>query len=187
MHSHANDLAIAMNCVMEYGLSHRDKALHIAPLYHVGGMQAYFIPHLMVGGTNVVLGRYEAREDARADPGRARSPRSSPCRPRSRRCCSTRASATTTSPRPRMITTGGAAIAATTMERVIAEFCPNIYNGYGMTEASLTLLLHPEDALKQARLLRQADADHQCRIIVNDPIARRPPPPRPWRLARSAS
>ncbi|MDA1357545.1 MAG: AMP-binding protein, partial [Proteobacteria bacterium] len=59
MHSHANDVAIAMNCVMEYGLSHRDVALHIAPLYHVGGMQAFFIPHMMVGGTNVVLGRYE--------------------------------------------------------------------------------------------------------------------------------
>ncbi len=33
------------------------------------------------------------------------------------------------------------------MERVIAEFCPNIYNGYGMTEDSLSLLLHPDDAL----------------------------------------
>jgi acyl-CoA synthetase (AMP-forming)/AMP-acid ligase II len=32
MHSHANDVAIAMNCVMEYSLSHRDVALHIAPL-----------------------------------------------------------------------------------------------------------------------------------------------------------
>ena len=56
MHTHSNDLAIAMNCVMEYGLSHKDNALHIAPLYHVGGMQAYFIPHMMVGGTNVVEG-----------------------------------------------------------------------------------------------------------------------------------
>ncbi len=44
MHTHANDVAIAMNCVMEYGLSHRDNALHIAPLYHVGGMQAFFLP-----------------------------------------------------------------------------------------------------------------------------------------------
>ena len=59
MHSHINDVAIAMNCVMEYGLRHSDVALHIAPLYHVGGMQAYFIPHMMVGGTNVVLGYYE--------------------------------------------------------------------------------------------------------------------------------
>ena len=47
----------------------------------------------------------------------------------------------------RLITTGGAAIASSTMQRVIEEFCPGIYNGYGMTEASLTLVLHPEDAL----------------------------------------
>ncbi|MEP7084326.1 MAG: AMP-binding protein, partial [Betaproteobacteria bacterium] len=60
MHSHINDVAIAMNCVMEYGLRHTDVALHIAPLYHVGGMQAFFIPHMMVGGTNVVLGHYTA-------------------------------------------------------------------------------------------------------------------------------
>jgi fatty-acyl-CoA synthase len=59
MHSHANDVAIAQNCTMEYKLSHQDIALHIAPLYHVGGMQAYFNPHMMVGGTNVILWRYE--------------------------------------------------------------------------------------------------------------------------------
>lgn len=35
-----------MNCVMEYGLSQRDTALHIAPLYHVDGTQAYCIPHV---------------------------------------------------------------------------------------------------------------------------------------------
>ena len=60
MHNHINDVAIAMNCVMEYGLRHTDIALHIAPLYHVGGMQAFFIPHMMVGGTSVVLGYYDA-------------------------------------------------------------------------------------------------------------------------------
>jgi hypothetical protein len=31
---------------MEYGLSQRDTALHIAPLYHVDGTQAYCIPHV---------------------------------------------------------------------------------------------------------------------------------------------
>ena len=55
LHSQRNDLAIAMNCVMEYSLTHGDTALHIAPLYHVGGMQAFFIPHVMVGGTNVII------------------------------------------------------------------------------------------------------------------------------------
>jgi acyl-CoA synthetase (AMP-forming)/AMP-acid ligase II len=170
MHSHTNDVAIAMNCVMEYSLSHRDIALHIAPLYHVGGMQAFFIPHLLVGGTNVVLGRYEAvktletiaqehvttlfavptqiqemllhPEFKRFDVGSLR-----------------------------MITTGGAAIAATTMQRVIGEFCPNIFNGYGMTEASLTLLLHPQDALSHLGSCGKPTLISTCRVIANEAAA----------------
>src|SRR3546814_6715116 len=65
MHTHGNDAAIAMNCVMEYSLTPADKALHIAPLYHVGGLQAYFLPHVMVGGTNIVEARYAAFDTLR--------------------------------------------------------------------------------------------------------------------------
>ena len=92
MHNHINDVAIAMNCVMEYGLRHTDVALHIAPLYHVGGMQAFFIPHMMVGGTNVVLGHYTAvktLETIQAE----RVTTLFAVRRRSRKCCITRSSA----------------------------------------------------------------------------------------------
>ncbi|MCW2241659.1 class I adenylate-forming enzyme family protein [Azospirillum canadense] len=168
MHSHGNDVAIAMNCVMEYGLGHRDKALHIAPLYHVGGMQAYFIPHLMVGGTNVVLGRYEALKTLEVIQSEAITtlfavptqiqemlfhPRFAEFDVRSLR----------------MITTGGAAISKATMARVVAEFCPNIYNGYGMTEASLTLLLQPEDALAQLGSCGKPTLITTARIIRHEP------------------
>ena len=67
-----------------------------------------------------------------------------------------------------MITTGGAAIAAATMERVIEEFCPNIFNGYGMTEASLTLLLHPGDALSHLGSCGKPTLISKCRVIRND-------------------
>ena len=167
MHTHANDVAIAMNCVMEYRMSQRDVALHIAPLYHVGGMQAYFLPHLLVGGTNVILPRYEALATLQAieregittlfavptqiqellfHPDFARTDVSS----------------------LRMITTGGAAIAAAVMERVIREFCPSIYNGYGMTEASLTLLLQPEDGLAHLGSCGKPTLISQCRIVRHD-------------------
>ncbi|MGH6799408.1 MAG: AMP-binding protein, partial [Roseiarcus sp.] len=117
VHSHANDVAIAMNCVMEYGLSHRDIALHIAPLYHVGGMQAYFIPHLMVGGTNVVLGRYEAAKTLETIQAE---------RITTLFAVPTQIQEMLFHPRfktfdvssLRMITTGGAAISAATMKRV---------------------------------------------------------------------
>jgi fatty-acyl-CoA synthase len=167
MHTHANDIAIAMNCVMEYGLNHHDNALHIAPLYHVGGMQAYFLPHLMVGGTNVVLGRYNALETLQtimsekittlfAVPTQIQEMLLSPEFP----------SIDTSS--LRLITTGGAAIASAVMEKVINDFCPNIFNGYGMTEASLTLVLHPEDALRKLGSCGKPTLISECRVIRRD-------------------
>ncbi len=69
----------------------------------------------------------------------------------------------------RMITTGGAAIAAATMERVIGDFCPNIFNGYGMTEASLALLLHPEHALSHLGSCGKPTLITTCRVITHRP------------------
>ena len=168
MHTHANDMAIAMNCVMEYGLSHRDRALHIAPLYHVGGMQAFFLPHAMVGGTNVVMGRYNAEETLETIASE---------RITTLFAVPTQIQEMLFHPRfkdvdtgtLRLITTGGAAIASSTMQRVIDEFCPNIFNGYGMTEASLTLLLHPEDALRKLGSCGQPTLISECRVIATGP------------------
>jgi acyl-CoA synthetase (AMP-forming)/AMP-acid ligase II len=168
MHNHINDVAIAMNCVMEYGLRHTDIALHIAPLYHVGGMQAFFIPHMMVGGTSVVLGYYDpvkTLETIQAE------------RVTTLFAVPTQIQEMLHHPRfndydvssLRMITTGGAAIAAATMERVINEFCPNIFNGYGMTEASLALLLHPEDALPHLGSCGKPTLITTCRVIAHRP------------------
>lgn len=168
MHSHANDVAIAMNCVMEYGLSHRDTALHVAPLYHVGGMQAYFIPHLMVGGTNVVMGRYEAARTLEAIEGeKITTLFAVPTQIQEMLHHPQFHEYSTKS--LRMITTGGAAISAATMERVIQEFCPNIYNGYGMTEASLTLLLQPADAVSHLGSCGKPTLISECRIVRHDP------------------
>ena len=174
MHTHANDVAIAMNCVMEYGLNHKDVALHIAPLYHVGGMQAFFLPHLLVGGTNVVIGRYEAEHTLETIGAEKVT---------TLFAVPTQIQEMLFHPRfkdidtgsLRLITTGGAAIASATMERVIEEFCPGIYNGYGMTEASLTLLLHPHDALRKLGSCGKPTLVSQCRVIVNDPGRDVPP------------
>ncbi|HLI14316.1 MAG TPA: long-chain fatty acid--CoA ligase [Alphaproteobacteria bacterium] len=167
MHSHANDVAIAMNCVMEYSLQHTDVALHIAPLYHVGGMQAYFIPHLMVGGTNVVLGRYDAVRTLEViAQERVTTLFAVPTQIQEMLCHEEFKKFDVTS--LRMITTGGAAISAATMARALREFCPRIYNGYGMTEASLTLLLHPEDALSRLGSCGKPTLISRCRIVANE-------------------
>ena len=168
MHSHGNDVAIAMNCVMEYSLSRRDTALHVAPLYHVGGMQAYFIPHVMVGATNVLLGRWDALatlETIQAE------------RVTTLFAVPTQIQEMLFHPRLlefdvsslRMITTGGAAMSAATMERAIRELCPNIFNGYGMTEASLALLLHPEEALSHLGSCGKPTLITKCRIVRHRP------------------
>ncbi|MBA3324006.1 MAG: long-chain-fatty-acid--CoA ligase [Rhodobacteraceae bacterium] len=164
IHTHANDIAIAMNCVMEYGLTHGDKALHIAPLYHVGGMQAYFLPHLMVGGTNVVLGRYEAEKTLETIASERITTLFAVPTQIQEMLFNPRFKEIDTSSL-RLITTGGAAIASATMQRVIEEFCPNIFNGYGMTEASLTLVLHPEDALRKLGSCGQPTLISECRVI----------------------
>lgn len=174
IHTHANDIAIAMNCVMEYSLSHADTALHIAPLYHVGGMQAYFIPHLLVGGTNVVTGRFEAEKTLEiigthkittlfAVPTQIQEMLFHP------KFADYNVSSL------RLITTGGAAISATTMERVMNEFCPEIFNGYGMTEASLSLVLHPADGLRKLGSCGKPTLISECRIITDDPNREVPP------------
>ncbi|WP_417251982.1 class I adenylate-forming enzyme family protein [Castellaniella sp.] len=174
MHTHANDVAIAMNCTMEYSLGAADRALHIAPLYHVGGMQAYFLPHVLVGGTNIIASHYEAGATLEmiqaehittlfAVPTQIQQMLFHP-HFRDFNVSSLR-----------MITTGGAAIAATTMERVLREFCSGVYNGYGMTEASLTLLLHPEDALARPGSCGKPTLISQARIVSHNPQRDVPP------------
>jgi acyl-CoA synthetase (AMP-forming)/AMP-acid ligase II len=69
----------------------------------------------------------------------------------------------------RMITTGGAAMSAAAMERVIREMCPNIYNGYGMTEASLALLLHPEEGITHLGSCGKPTLITDCRIVPHVP------------------
>jgi fatty-acyl-CoA synthase len=157
---------------MEYGLSHRDNALHIAPLYHVGGMQAFLLPHAMVGGTNVVSGRYEALATLETIASERITTLFAVPTQIQEMLFHPRFKEIDTSSL-RLITTGGAAIASSTMQRVIEEFCPNIYNGYGMTEASLTLVLHPEDALRKLGSCGKPTLISECRVI--EPGADTPP------------
>ncbi|MDE2456564.1 MAG: AMP-binding protein, partial [Burkholderiales bacterium] len=174
IHTHGNDVAIASNCVMEYSLTSTDAALHIAPLYHVGGMQAYFMPHLMVGAANVILPRYQPLATLEAIARhRITTLFAVPTQIQDMLFHPRFASIDVSS--LRMITTGGAAIPAATMERVIREFCPNIFNGYGMTEASLTLLLHPRDALTCLGSCGKPTLISSCRVVKNDPERTVPP------------
>ncbi|HEX7387932.1 MAG TPA: AMP-binding protein, partial [Castellaniella sp.] len=168
MHTHANDVMIAMNCALEYSLTSADRALHIAPLYHVGGMQAYFLPHVFVGGANVIEDRYEAGKAlSDIESERITTLFAVPTQIQQMLFHAEFKSFDVSS--LRMITTGGAAIASATMERVLREFCGNLFNGYGMTEASLTLLLHPRDALSRLGSCGKPTLISKARIIKHSP------------------
>jgi acyl-CoA synthetase (AMP-forming)/AMP-acid ligase II len=168
VHTHENDVAIAMNCALEYQLGADDRALHIAPLYHVGGMQAYFTPHLFVGAANIIEPRYTAAGTLAAIAAeRITSLFAVPTQIQEMLFHPDFKTFDTSS--LQMITTGGAAIPSATMERVMAEFSPRLYNGYGMTEASLTLLLNPRDALSRLGSCGKSTLISRTRIVVNDP------------------
>jgi acyl-CoA synthetase (AMP-forming)/AMP-acid ligase II len=127
-------------------------------------MQAFFLPHAMVGGTNVVLGRYTAEETLESIASeRITTLFAVPTQIQEMLFHPIFRDIDTSS--LRLITTGGAAIASATMQRVIEEFCPGIYNGYGMTEASLTLVLHPEDALRKLGSCGKPTLISECRVI----------------------
>jgi fatty-acyl-CoA synthase len=168
IHTHANDVAIAMNCALEYQLGSDDRALHIAPLYHVGGMQAFFTPHLFVGAANVIEPRYTAEGTLQAIAAeKITSLFAVPTQIQEMLFHPEFTKYDTSS--LEMITTGGAAIPAAIMERVMAEFSPRLYNGYGMTEASLTLLLNPRDALTRLGSCGKSTLISRTRIVRNDP------------------
>lgn len=67
------------------------------------------------------------------------------------------------------MTTGGAALPAATTRRVLAELSPRLYNGYGRTEASLTLLMNPRDAVRKLGSCGKATLLTESRLVVFDP------------------
>lgn len=174
MHTQANDMAIAMNCALEYRLGSDDRALHIAPLYHVGGLQAYFLPHVLVGAANVVLARYRVLDTLRQiQDERISTLFAVPTQVQEMLFHPDFSKYDVAS--LRMVTTGGAAMSVATMRRVLAEFCPHLFNGYGMTEASLTLLLQPRDALARLGSCGKPTMVSSARVVANDPERDVPP------------
>ena len=145
LHTHANHVAIAINCALEYQLTAGDRALHIAPPHHVGGMQASFTPHLLVGAANIIAKRYSVNSalDTIAEE-HVTSLNATPTQIHEMFFHPAFRLHDTSS--LRAVTTGGAAIQVDTLERVLSLGRPRLYVGYGMTEANLMPLHNPREA-----------------------------------------
>ncbi|GAA0389337.1 AMP-binding protein [Streptomyces luteireticuli] len=62
-HSHGTFLSAVFGGMAELGLQEQARFAHVAPLTHVGGM--FVLPTWLQGGTNVLLGRFDADRLAR--------------------------------------------------------------------------------------------------------------------------
>lgn len=164
LHTHGNDVAVAINCTIEYGLSHNDRALHIAPFHHVGGLQAFFVPHVMVGATNVLQRRFSAAAALSAIEHEHITTVFAVPTQITRLIESAEWEVGDVST-VRLLTTGGAAASNDTMSRVGEKLGATVYNGYGMTEASLSLLLHAEDAPSRPGSCGKPTLMTSCRIV----------------------
>ncbi|MFB6354653.1 MAG: class I adenylate-forming enzyme family protein [Halobacteriales archaeon] len=58
-HTHDDVILGATQVVQEMGLDRHDRALHIAPLFHVVGLNCFFNPHLFEGATNVLQREFD--------------------------------------------------------------------------------------------------------------------------------
>jgi fatty-acyl-CoA synthase len=180
VHTHAAHVALSVGCVMEYGLARDERCLNIAPLYHVAGMQSWFLPHLYVGATNVLMRRYDAEAAVRAaseggitslyavptqvvtmlqvpDLGRFRFPAL------------------------RRLVTGGAASSAANLDRAAEVLTRRVFNRYGQSEASCALTLHPEEAAGQRGTVGKPTLITQIRLrpVDEEPAARECAPEEP--------
>jgi len=145
VHTHAAHVALSVGCVMEYGLARDERALNIAPVYHVAGMQSWFLPHLYVGATNILMPRYDPERSVLATaeagitslyavPTQVVTMLQVPGLHRSR------------FPALRRLVTGGAASSAANLAQAAEVFTPRLYNRYGQSEASCAITLHPDEA-----------------------------------------
>jgi fatty-acyl-CoA synthase len=143
--SHRAQFVNSILMVAEFGLVQSDRALHIAPLYHVAAYHVIALPHVLIGAANILVRRYqpetvaEAIEEERITnvlgapthfelwAARGRSPNAA-ARERLRYAFVT-----------------GAPVRPETVEWVQTRLTPGLWNVYGQTEASsLITLLPPE-------------------------------------------
>lgn len=159
-HTHADNVAIAISCALEYQLTEEDRALHVAPLHHGGGMQECFTPHLLVGAANIIAKRYSvngtlgiiAEEHVTslyAAPTQIHEMFFHP------------AFRLQNTSSLRTIITGGAAVENATLERVLSLGRPRLYAGYRVTDASLPQLLN----LRNGPIRLGSYADRHCATV----------------------
>lgn len=58
-HTHDDVILGSSQVIQEMSITRRDRALHIAPLFHTVSMNCFFVPHLFMGATNVLQPQFD--------------------------------------------------------------------------------------------------------------------------------
>ncbi|WP_349294597.1 class I adenylate-forming enzyme family protein [Baekduia alba] len=147
--SHANVMANAFNEIVDTDMRDDDRTLCIAPMFHSASLLCWFMPHMVLGASAVLVRSFDEREVARtiADTGVTNGflvPNMV------RRMLHAGALEDCASTRLRRIYVGGAAFLMED-KRAVAAAVPGVslYYQYGLTEAGpIVTRLRPEDMFR---------------------------------------
>jgi len=170
MLNHQHQWINTMSCALEMGFTCFDRTLHIAPLYHVAAYHVFFLPHLLVGGTNIILQRFDPKRVFELiERNRVTTLLAVPTQ--YDLLAAGRQEFDLSS--LRLVATTGAPIKFKTVEWVRANVCQKMWNVYGLTEStSLITILSPDEfkRMGEVNCIGRAFLNMEVRLVPpNDP------------------
>jgi len=164
-HTHDDVILGATQVVMEMGLTRDDVALHIAPLFHVVGLNCFFNPHWFIGATNVLQRRFDPAEAlALVERHGVTGTLGVPAQIRALLRVSDVDAYDLTS--LRYVRTGGDPISEQTIDAVRSTLGVDFYNSYGLTETQQNVTVHtPDDPANRRTSVGKASYFWDVRVV----------------------
>lgn len=163
-HPHDHTILGASQVIQEMAISRRDRALHIAPLFHTVDLHCFFNPHWFVGATNVLQRRFDpegalALIEEHEITGVLGVPVQIQALLRARPAEYDLSSL-------QYVRTGGDSISERTIERSLEELAPDFYNTYGLTECQQNVTAYtPDDPPDRASSVGKASYFWDVRVV----------------------
>lgn len=140
--SHRAQWINTLLCTIELQLSPEDRTLHMAPLFHVAAYHVMLLPHILVGGFNVILQRFDP--DAALDVLKRERITTILGVPTQYDLLAERLQESgSTFPDLRLAVTTGAPIKQETAARIRERLTPSLCCVYGLTESTSLLCILP--------------------------------------------
>ena len=161
---------IAWNCLntVIHDLGRNDVYLNVFPMFHVGGLFVYTLPQVIMGGTTVLLKRFEPERVLRLIE-RERATIFAAVPAMYQMLTQTPAWAEADLSSLRFCTSGGAPLPVPLVEQYTREKGIRFKQGFGMTEFGPGLFaLAPEDAIRKAGSIGRPNFYIDARVVDRD-------------------